>query len=40
MIVFAVVGVVLNFVTAYVTREGESLNQKAVNLHMLEDVLG
>ena len=21
------------------TREGESLNQKAVNLHMLEDVL-
>ncbi len=40
MIIFAVVGVVLNFIAAYVTREGDSLNQKAVNLHMLEDVLG
>jgi len=40
MIVFAVVGVILNFIAAYVTREGESINQKAVNLHMLEDVLG
>ena len=40
MIIFAIVGVVLNFVAAYVTREGDSINQKAVNLHMLEDVLG
>lgn len=40
MILFAVVGVVLNFLAAYLTREGDSLNQKAVNLHMLEDVLG
>lgn len=40
MIVFAVIGVILNFVAAYVTREGDSINQKAVNLHMLEDVLG
>lgn len=40
MIIFAVVGVVLNFIAAMVTREGDSLNQKAVNLHMLEDVLG
>ena len=40
MIVFAVVGVVINFVAAYFTRHGDSLNQKAVNLHMLEDVLG
>ena len=40
MIVFAVIGVVLNFIAAYVTREGDSINQKAVNLHMLEDVLG
>ena len=40
MIIFAVCGVVLNFAAAYVTREGDSLNQKAVNLHMLEDVLG
>lgn len=40
MIVFAVIGVIINFFAAYFTREGDSLNQKAVNLHMLEDVLG
>ncbi|MBR4159401.1 MAG: cation transporter [Spirochaetia bacterium] len=40
MIVFAIIGVVLNLIAAYVTREGDSINQKAVNLHMLEDVLG
>ncbi len=40
MIVFAVIGVVVNSVAAFFTRDGESLNQKAVNLHMLEDVLG
>lgn len=40
MIGFAVVGVVVNFVAAVFTKDGHSLNQKAVNLHMLEDVLG
>ena len=40
MIIFAVVGVILNFIAAYVTKDGHSINQKAVNLHMLEDVLG
>lgn len=40
MIIFAIFGVVVNFLAAYFTREGDSLNQKAVNLHMLEDVLG
>lgn len=40
MIAFAVFGVMVNFLAAYVTREGDSINQKAVNLHMLEDVLG
>ena len=40
MIVFAIVGVCVNFGAAFLTRDGESLNQKAVNLHMLEDVLG
>ena len=39
MILFAVVGVAVNATAAFVTRRGESLNQKAVNLHMLEDVL-
>lgn len=40
MIVFAIIGVIVNFMAAYFTREGHSLNQKSVNLHMLEDVLG
>ena len=40
MIAFAIVGVAVNLIAAFVTREGDSLNQKAVNLHMLEDVLG
>lgn len=40
MIVFAVVGALVNFIAAYFTKDGDSLNQKAVNLHMLEDVLG
>lgn len=40
MIVFAVIGAVVNLAAAWFTREGDSLNQKAVNLHMLEDVLG
>ena len=38
--IFAVIGMFVNLVAAFVTREGDSLNQKAVNLHMLEDVLG
>lgn len=40
MILFAIVGVGVNFCAVFFTREGGSLNQKAVNLHMLEDVLG
>lgn len=40
MIAFAVVGVAVNFCAAWFTRDGDSINQKAVNLHMLEDVLG
>lgn len=40
MIIFAVIGATVNFIAAYFTKEGDSLNQKAVNLHMLEDVLG
>ena len=35
MIIFAVIGVCVNFGAAFFTREGDSLNQKAVNLHML-----
>jgi len=40
MILFAVVGVCVNLGAAFVTHGDGSLNQKAVNLHMLEDVLG
>ena len=40
MIIFAIIGAAVNILAAFVTREGDSLNQKAVNLHMLEDVLG
>ena len=40
MIIFAVFGVVVNFLAAYITKGGDSINQKSVNLHMLEDVLG
>ena len=40
MLIFAVIGVVVNLAAALFTRHGDSLNQKAVNLHMLEDVLG
>lgn len=40
MLIFAVVGITVNLIAAISTHKGESLNQKAVNLHMLEDVLG
>ena len=40
MIIFAILGVIINFIAAFYTRGGESVNQKSVNLHMLEDVLG
>ncbi|MBE5733852.1 MAG: cation transporter [Clostridiales bacterium] len=40
MIIFAVIGLTVNIVATYFTHGGKSINQKAVNLHMLEDVLG
>ncbi|MBE6972176.1 MAG: cation transporter [Ruminococcaceae bacterium] len=40
MLVLAVFGVAVNFGAAWLTRDGDSLNQRAVNLHMMEDVLG
>ncbi len=40
MIIFAVLGVIINLIAARVTHSGDSVNQRAVNLHMLEDVLG
>jgi len=40
MMLFAAIGFAVNLCAAFFTREGDSINQKAVNLHMLEDVLG
>lgn len=40
MIIIAIFGVIINSLATYFTHEGDSLNQKSVNLHMLEDVLG
>ena len=40
MIIFSIVGIIVNLLASYITEKGESLNQKSVNLHMLEDVLG
>ncbi len=40
MILMAVLGAAMNLAAAWFTHGGESLNEKAVNLHMLEDVLG
>ena len=40
MIIISIIGIFINFAAAYITHGGKSLNQKAVSLHMLEDVLG
>lgn len=40
MLLFAVVGICVNSAAVFVTHKDGSVNQKAVNLHMLEDVLG
>lgn len=40
MILFAFVGVIVNFIAAFITHGEKSLNQRTVSLHMLEDVLG
>lgn len=40
MIIIGIMGIVINLAAAYFTHDGNSVNQKAVNLHMLEDVIG
>lgn len=40
MIIISLLGLLFNFLAAFYTKEGDSINQKSVNLHMLEDVLG
>ncbi|MCK5811321.1 MAG: cation transporter [Clostridiales bacterium] len=40
MILFAIVGIVVNGFAAWKTSKGEAINEKTVSLHLLEDVLG
>lgn len=40
MTILAIIGVIVNLIATYITRDKDSLNQRSVNLHMLEDVLG
>ena len=40
MFIFAIIGLIVNLIATIITHGGNSINQKAVNLHMLEDVLG
>lgn len=40
MVIFALVGVLVNGYAAYKLSGGKSLNEKVVSLHLLEDVLG
>lgn len=40
MIIFAIFGVIVNFIATYKTSGSDNLNESSVSLHMLEDVLG
>ena len=40
MIILAIIGVSVNIIATVLTKGGNSSNQKAVNLHMMEDVFG
>lgn len=40
MLIFATIGVIVNCIAVYLTREKINANQRAVNLHTIEDVLG
>lgn len=40
LLFLSVIGVAVNLLAAFLTHDKSSINQKAVNLHMLEDVLG
>lgn len=40
MIIFGIFGILINGAAVYVTSKGKGVNEKAVNFHILEDVLG
>lgn len=40
MLLFAVLGIIFNGIAFFKTHHGESMNEKSVSLHLLEDMLG
>lgn len=40
MFIFALIGLLVNIIASYFTHGGKSINQKSVNLHMIEDAFG
>lgn len=40
LIVFAIIGVIVNGAAAYNASKGDSINEKVISLHLLEDVFG
>ena len=40
ILIFAIIGFIVNLIAAFATKEGDTLNKKSINLHMLDDVLG
>ena len=40
MIIMSIIGIIVNGIATFTTSRGDSLNEKTVSLHMLEDVLG
>jgi cobalt-zinc-cadmium efflux system protein len=40
MIILAAIGLIINFVAGLITHKGHSINQKAVTLHLMEDMFG
>ena len=40
MFIFAIIGIIVNFIATKITSHSNNLNEKNVSLHMLEDVLG
>ena len=40
MIILSVIGLIINGVAGFLTHKGTSINQKAVTLHLIEDMLG
>lgn len=40
IVLFAIIGLAVNIIAMFITRDKANVNEKAINLHMLEDALG